>query len=403
MIQGHAALTKEMLLNHISEEELFKFYCSNFKKLDTFFCAEPDLRPYGNPDTKASCKITRLSKGIYYKDFGTSALALDIWNYVQIKYGLSYHEALEKVAMDFGLINNTNISAYSNKFIPPIITNITKDYTPTILPIARRKWNLDDKKYWLDNYLIGVKLLESFDVTPITHFWVKGYPIIGDKLAYCYLYYEYMGVWLKKIYQPESVTRKWTSNINNTVVQGINNIPKTSDLLIITSSLKDIITLTQMGYHAVAPNNEMTWLPVNVWNKFISRYSKKIILFNTDLGGFEGATNSSRLYNIPYTYIPKEEFNPKYNGKDPSDLVKELHSIDKAHKIIEGIITMVLKEQQFNVQYRFTKNNRVHSRVTPMYSNTEDGAISKLKSFLNKFNISTFDEKVVSNSNSNTN
>jgi hypothetical protein len=408
MIKGHLPVTKESILALYDEEYLFKYYCPPFKGLNIPFCAEPEVRSSSKPDTKPSCRISRLSKGIYYKDFGSASLALDIWNYIEAKYGLTYHEALDKVALDMGIIDSPLIVSKSNEYNELIsISNNsnTSVKNPVILEapkellIKRRGWNNNDAEYWYNNYYINKDLLEEFDVHAITDYWIDDIHYEAEELAYCYIYYYYNGVLLKKIYQPQSKTRKWKSNINKTVVQGIVNIPKQHDLLFITSSMKDILTLRVLGYYAVAPNNEMTWLPEEVWEKFKIRYSNIYILFDSDSSGLDSSSKFSQKYNIPYIYIPPSNFLPNKRGKDHSDFIKESHNLNLVKKIIDTRINMVQKEQPYVVEYKIISNNRVHNRQTVMYSTTPLEAEIRLKGLLTAYNVAIFDVKAVTKPN----
>lgn len=393
MFKGHNTLNKELILSVVDEETLFRHYCPNFQELDTFFSAEDALRPYGKPDTKPSCKISRLSKGIYYKDFGTSGLALDIWNYIQRKYGLTYRQALEKVAIDFGIIDQIPDYKYSTRH--SAVTAVTPPVKKKReISIRKRNWNYNDASYWYNQYFINRKLLEEYNIYPISHFWIDQYLFNAEALAYCYTYYHNEGLLLRKIYQPKSEDYKWISNIDSTVVQGIANIPKTADHLFITSSMKDIITLRLAGFNAVAPNNEATWLPEAVWEKFKTRYTHMYILFNSDLAGIENAQRFSFQYNIPYIFIPRSLFS-HINHKDPSDLVKQQGSIEFLHETVNTQLLMSQHELPFVVQYKRMINNRIHTRTANVYARDGEEAKQKWSNTMSDLGISIFDLTIV--------
>jgi hypothetical protein len=104
-------------------------------------------------------------------------------------------------------------------------------------------------------------------------------------------------------------------------------------LLIITKSLKDVICLRQLGYPAVAPNNEMAWLPEGVWNKFKSRYKQMHIFFDNDVPGVSQAQIFSNQYGIPYFYLPVED-----NVKDISDYINKYRDIGKAKQLLRNLL-----------------------------------------------------------------
>lgn len=325
MIRGHLNIDQKVILQHVSEEELFRFYCPNFKKLDESFCS--DLRKESN----ASCRISDFGSFLLYKDFGSQEPGTNIWGYLMRKYRCSYHNALDKVASDFNL-KTSSILLQSQPQYETTVTPGNNVNRRTVLKIKVRPWVLSDKHYWWDRYGISKKLLNEYAVKPISHFWINDNLMYAPANTYSYDYYYHNGRFLRKIYQPLNNLHKWCSNIDTTVVQGIANIPKYNDLLIITKSLKDIMCLRLLGYYAVAPNNEASWLPETVWAKFILRYPRRVIFFDNDEPGILNAEIFSERYHLPYTFIPTSE-----ETKDISDYI-HLHGIDSAKNLMRNLL-----------------------------------------------------------------
>lgn len=327
MIKGHLNIDQIEILQHVSEEELFKFYCPNFKKLDESFCS--DLRKESNP----SCRVSDFGTFLLYKDFGSQEPGTNIWGYLMRKYQCSYRDALDRVASDFNLKSSSFVQLESigltNSF-----NNLAKGIQPkrTIIKIKVRTWMLSDKRYWWDRYGISKELLNAYTVKPISYFWINDQLIQAPNITYSYDYYYHNGRFLRKIYQPLNKLHKWQSNIDTTVVQGIANIPKYNDLLIVTKSLKDVMCLKLLGYPAVAPNNEASWLPEVVWAKFILRYPRRVIFFDNDEPGILNAEIFSERYGIPYTFIPISE-----KIKDISDYI-HYHGIDSAKNLMKNLL-----------------------------------------------------------------
>ena len=82
-----------------------------------------------------------------------------------------------------------------------------------------------------------------------------------------------------KIYQPYNSDWKWTSNIDNTVVDGIKELSEQTELLIITKSRKDRLVLNNLGYDAIAVNNEGTFIPMKVFEKLNNIYNQIILMY----------------------------------------------------------------------------------------------------------------------------
>ena len=334
MFKGRKPVSKETILNTISEEDLFRRYCTNFVEVDTPFCSE--LREDSNP----SCRITDLGSGLRYKDFGSANPATDIWGYVQLKYNLSFIDVIERVANDCD-VQNDSYSHSMNQSMP-IVDSIQHKIKPkTVILIKRRDWLLVDKQYWADKYEIGKALLEFYGVVPIVFYWVgkennrNPQMLTADLLSYCYNYYWHNGILLRKIYQPYSKTAKWISNVDNTIVQGIDNIPKTADILIISSSLKDVMCWRLLGYAAIAPNSESTWIPQIVWEKLLNRYKHIVIFFDNDISGLASITKYSEAYHTLHTHIPLE-----YREKNVSDFI-EKYGMVQTNQLIEYLFNAI--------------------------------------------------------------
>ena len=325
MVHGHSCITQEQILNQISENELFRHYCTNFEKQDEFFVS--DLRK----ETKPSCRITDFGGFLLYKDFGSSDPGTNIWGYLMRKYSCSYRDTLDIVASDFNL--------KSSPLVLHDVTTVNSESLSkesrsgrTIIKIKVRPWMLIDKNYWYNKYGIEKSTLDDYKVRAISHFWINEKVLLSDTNSYCYDFYYHDGRLLRKIYQPLSKW-KWFSNIDNTVVQGIANIPKYNDLLLITKSLKDVMCLRNLGYYSVAPNNEVSWLPETVWKKFLGRYKQMFIFFDNDEAGALNAQRFSNMYGIPYFYLPHEP-----GVKDISDYIDKYRNIDKAKNLMKNFL-----------------------------------------------------------------
>ena len=340
MIRGHKNISKSDILVVKSEKDLFEQYCPNFHELDTPFIS--DLRI---GDDHPSCRITDLGSGLRYKDFGLDNPATDVWGYIGLKYSLAYHQVLEKVASDLGIEPSNHRNLESIPTMPNVIEKlkVNTNRTQITIRIKKRDWLISDKQYWYDRYGITKAILNKFNVVPISNFWLEGgkfgdnsFMYESELHSYCYNYYWNEGIFRRKIYQPYSTTqRKWFSNIDTTIVQGITNIPKIADLLIVTKSLKDVMIFDMLGYPSVAPNNEHSWLPIEVWRKFEARYTHKTIFFDNDEAGLASATKRALEYNLIFKHIPIELLS---NGiKDISDY-REKFGADATIKFVRQML-----------------------------------------------------------------
>ena len=141
-----------------------------------------------------------------------------------------------------------------------------------------------------------------------------------------------------KIYRPYSKNKsaKWRTNTGLHDLQGWAQLPQYNDLLIITKSLKDVMVLYKLGYHAIAPGSESASLPVKIVDQLKERFKKIIILFDYDDGGLNGASKLNNKFGFDKVFIPYE-YKEIHNAKDVSDFYKEFGK-DKTIKMLKQII-----------------------------------------------------------------
>jgi len=137
--------------------------------------------------------------------------------------------------------------------------------------------------------------------------------------------------YLYKILRPLNQNWKWISNCNSSIIQGYKQLPEKEDLLFLTSSLKDVISLKSIGFVACSSQSENTTISKSLIKEFKSRFNKVILFLNNDLAGLKAAEYQSKLYNVPYIYFPL------CFPKDPSDAIK-IKGVDKTNKMIDKMI-----------------------------------------------------------------
>jgi hypothetical protein len=341
MISIGPALITENVLTRVSSYDIFKKYCPNFRELNTFFKSE--FREENN----SSVRISVIGNDLLYKDFGEKESYRAI-PFVARKFNTSYRGALEIINRDFELglgdsldgIEPKPVSKEVKKFYKNCEKISKKDVT-TIL-VKRREFNLDDLSYW-GKYYWTKEMLQSVDIAPISHFWIikpaqnKNTLIRADKYAYTFDYYYHNKTFRRKIYQPYNKIIKFVSNVDFSIVQGYKRLHRTGEYLFITSSLKDCGPFWRLGYDAVAPNSETTFLPDKFINKMKKRFKHIIIWFDNDWDkspnpGIESAQKYSEMFDIPFLITP--------NGspKDPSDFCKRFGLREFNHLINENLV-----------------------------------------------------------------
>ena len=313
-------ITKELLLEHNNEETYMAFYLGIPVKKGLFISP---LRV----DHKPTCSFYK-GRRLYFKDFATGE-CLSFENVVMKKYGCNYYEALEIIAKDFGIIKG-----HTPKSIP--IQPIFKKEKKTTIQIEAKSFTNEELKWW-EQFGINKSVLTKYRVYSCKTVFLNG-NITSVYSPSCPSYGYYFGkdenreLW--KIYYPFRKTFRFIGNIKTTTIQGYNQLPKKSKLLVITKSLKDCMVLYNLGIAAIAPQSETQFIEENVLEDLRKRFKHIVLLFDNDQTGIEFTNKIKRKYNwITPMIIPL-----KYNAKDISDFYKD-YGRDKTIELIkEGII-----------------------------------------------------------------
>ena len=315
----NALITRDDILKHVTQEEIYGFYMNeDIKNLGVYHSPlrEDNIPSFAlyfhrvNPNT------------LMFKDFATGDCG-DFVVLVMKLFNLNYSNALFKIAYDFGL-SSLNIS--SNK----VNINYTKlEHKERVnLAVKLRQWEKHDKDYWT-SFNIRKSTLHKFNVFPISHVFYNSNAVKTHKYAYVYVE-EKDGIITYKIYQPfENKQKKWINNANYTVHQGYKQLPNTGELLIITKSLKDVMSIHDtLNIAAIGLQSESVMMKESVMEEYKSRFKRVVCLFDNDEAGKKLSISFTEKYNVPHFFVPE-----LIGVTDFSDLVK--HSgVEKTIKII---------------------------------------------------------------------
>jgi hypothetical protein len=316
-------ITVEDILKHVTQEDIYSYYLG--QDVSNLGVYHSPLRDDNIPSFALFFHRDQRNV-IMFRDFATNDTG-DFVVMVQKLYGVGYKDALNKVAYDLGL-SKVNIDLQRQ---PVNYTRIVeKDKVE--LGIKRREWLLRDREYW-SSFGIIKATLERFRVYPISHVFYNDTAVKAHDYAYAYVE-DKDGIITYKIYQPfETKQRKWINNANYSVHQGYTQLPKRGWLLIITKSLKDVMSINDcLGVAAVGLQSESVMMKASVMDEYKSRFNRVICLFDNDHAGKKLSETFTETYQVPHFFVPELP-----NVTDFSDLVKVLGKED-AVQIVKQFI-----------------------------------------------------------------
>lgn len=293
------------LLDKVDDYTIYSYYLGAFKPGKLM---NSPLRP---DDKIPSFAIFPSKTGdLLFKDHGTGESG-NALKFVKLYRGIQTRDELERELLKIVRRMNPNQTINTAKYTKLVSSGVTD------IGIVRQPFNTIDKQYW-KQFHISIDTLKHFNVFSIKYFLcnsvVRG-TYKETSPMYAYKVYDRF-----KIYRPlASKYTKWRTNLTNRHVQGLAELPKEGgNLLIITKSLKDVMSLYEMGYYAISASSETTFIPDDILQSLRSKWKHIVILYDRDRTGMLRAREYSKKYKFDTIFVHK-----KFKTKDVSDAIRD--------------------------------------------------------------------------------
>lgn len=293
-------ITLDWILSKVTEYDIYAKYIGQFK---VGMIYNSPFRKDKNPSF--GIYYSKRTKQLLFKDHGTGECG-NVIKFVSLFTGKTeYNDILSDIVDKLNITNNTKLVS-SKQYISP---------TETVIGVVRQEFTDVDINYW-KQFNISINTLKKFNVNSIKYYLCNGI-VKGtykrENPMYAYKVYNNF-----KIYRPlADKYTKWRNNLTDYDIQGYEQLPQKGDILFITKSIKDVMCLHEMGYPAVSPSSESTFLPKDVLEQLKTRFKRIIILFDRDVAGVKRSRKLSRETGLEAIFI-----NKKFKAKDVSDAVK---------------------------------------------------------------------------------
>ena len=293
-------ITIEWILSKVTEYDIYAKYIGQFK---VGMIYNSPFRKDKNPSF--GIYYSKRTKQLLFKDHGTGECG-NVIKFVSLFTGKTeYNDILSDIVDKLNITNNTKLVS-SKQYIQP---------TETVIGVVRQEFTDVDINYW-KQFNISINTLKKFNVNSIKYYLCNGI-VKGtykrENPMYAYKVYNNF-----KIYRPlADKYTKWRNNLTDYDIQGYEQLPQKGDILFITKSMKDVMCLHEIGYPAVSPSSESTFLPKDVLEQLKTRFKRIIILFDRDVAGVKRSRKLSRETGLEAMFI-----NKKFKAKDISDAVK---------------------------------------------------------------------------------
>ena len=261
------SITLDYILSRVSEYDIYARYLGKFKVGGIY---NSPFRKDSNPSFGVF--LSRKTGKLLFKDHGSGECG-DVIKFVQELKGIhNYNEVLLQIVKDLKVTNDTILKA-----------SVVPVHNETVIGIVRQPFTKIDIEYW-GKYGISIPTLEKFDVNSIKYYLCNGIVkgIYKDENPmYAYKVFDKF-----KIYRPYGDKyAKWRNNLTEIDIQGWAQLPKNGNLLVITKSLKDVMALYEMGYTAISPSSESTFIPNVALEDIKKRFKRILLCFDRDVPG----------------------------------------------------------------------------------------------------------------------
>lgn len=312
-------ITLDYILSKVSEYDIYSHYIGDFK---VGMIYNSPFRKDKNPSF--GVYYSKRTRQLLFKDHGTGECG-NVVKFVSLYTGLtSYNDILNDIVNRLKITSKTKLDS-SKQYIPS---------TETVIGVVRQDFTQTDIDYWAQ-FHISLDTLLKYDVSSIKYYLcngvVKGTYKVENPM-YAYKVYNNF-----KIYRPlADKYTKWRNNLSEYDIQGYKQLPEKGNILFITKSMKDVMCFRELGYDAISPSSESTFISQDVLDDLKKRFKRIIILFDRDPAGCRNTIKFKNKYQLISLFI-----NKKFKAKDISDAIK-LNGFETIKKWIDEEIN---KEQ----------------------------------------------------------
>lgn len=334
-------ITKDFLLRAHPEEQYMSYYLGVpiTKKL-----FKSPLRV----DHRETCSFYKNEKtGLRYKDFG-SGVNYNFIDVVMYRNNCSFQRALRIIAEDFNLVASNN-SASTKKIVPVYNGDVLKANGPCDIKVEIKEFTEKELEWW-KGFGITKQLLKEGNVYSLKSVFLNNVPsyFSSEKCPiYGYFFGHEEGRELWKIYFPTKI--KYRFLLNTSRLQGTHLLPRKDNLVIITKSMKDVLTLRSHGYYAIAPQSENSYPKKEQMEALAKRFNHILIFLDNDRAGLKAMSTLRRMYRVKFYAIPHS-----YKVKDISDFHKK-YGVTKTQTLLDDLNKAIEAGQ---LDYHFTKHDK---------------------------------------------
>lgn len=262
---------------------------------------------------------------LYFNDFGIAKM-YSIIDFVKQRFSLNFEQALNRIIQDLPLMKDGEVEKKDKE-------EVVFSFVPS---------NIEDGMSYFNKYKIPKQVVAKYTMLAKTIYRNEEYYGRSTPNNPAFIYKFPSGN--IKIYRPLSPdkSKKWGGNANTKDIGGMYQLPRKGKLLLITSSIKDIMVLRQHGFNAICFNGEgygtsdKSYSELRPYIIGLNKRFENIILFlDADDAGVSYSMKLASKLRCKYILLPKE--------KDISDYQKK-YGVRSAFRMVKKLISKKFKQ-----------------------------------------------------------
>lgn len=335
-------LTTQNILRFVNYETIYRRYLPTQFEFNYLFSS-----PF-RKDVRPSFIIGNQSHNFRWKDF-TTGDSDDCFGFVMKLFSLSFNKALERIVIDLGLVENfifytedTTQSTVKARYENVKAFNYETDIE-RVITIKVREWNDEDIAYW-ESMGVSKDMATLGRVVPIECYFVNGRYVQCGRLTFAFGECK-DDIWTFKIYSPKSKVKKWISYNNRSVVELWHLLPQKGKFLIITSSRKDSLAVTEnLNIPSISFQGESVMPKPQIMEELKDRFDYIFVFYDNDFNSEKnwGQFQAEKLMKL-YPYLINIKTPDDLDSKDYSDLNKNIGRL-QAKMIIKQVLRKAFDE-----------------------------------------------------------
>ena len=278
---------------------------------------------------------SRNSGLLLWRDWGDAIQTSPQWvfAFVMRYYNCSLSEALDYIENDFMLGQAPSRVILSKHNLQE------KKKSKKVISFNKKPLSLVDKRFW-NGYGISIVTLNKYKVIPVKDVFLDGTFIkrsTSNRPIYAFDI-RHKGEIYYKIYDPLTNDKryKWLFNGSQDALLGFDQLPSTGNYVIMTKSLKDVMSLYEYGIPSFSLQSENIILDKELYTKLKARFEKVILFYDNDEAGKRGSSIMSNAFMLDQIFIPD-----KYQVKDISDFIKS-YGKDEGEKLMKELMNHII-------------------------------------------------------------